>query len=106
MSKTSRPLLPAKAKRLVLLGERLRLARLRRQFTGEVVAARARITRKTLYRIEKGEPTVSMGSYLNVMAVLQLDADIDLIAKDDELGRRLQDLQLPVSARASRKRSS
>ena len=78
------------------LGERLRLARLRRQLSVDTVAARAGISRMTLFRAEKGAPAVSLGTYLRILEVLRLQNDIALIAKDDELGRRLQDLKLPA----------
>lgn len=85
------------------LGERLRLARLRRKLSSATVAARAGITRTTLHGIETGDPTVSARNYVAVLAVLQLDADLDLVARDDELGRRLQDLDLPTRRRAPRR---
>lgn len=87
---------PLLAKPLRELGERLQLARLRRRYSAETVATRAGVTRMTLYKVEKGDPTVSMGTYANLLRVLGLHADLDLIARDDVLGRKLQDLALPV----------
>jgi transcriptional regulator with XRE-family HTH domain len=90
-----RPPLPdAENALLATLGERLRLARRRRRKTAEDVATQAGITRVTLRRVEGGEPAVMMGSYLKVMAVLGLAQDLVLLARDDTLGRRLQDEQL------------
>ena len=83
------------------LGERLQLARLRRRYSAETVAARAGVTRMTLYKVEKGDPTVSMGTYANVLRVLGLHNDLDLVARDDLPGRKLQDLELPVGKVAS-----
>lgn len=60
-----------------------------------LVAERAGLSRVTLHRVEKGDAAVTLGSYLRVMMVLGLDRDLAHIAKDDELGRRLQDLELP-----------
>jgi DNA-binding XRE family transcriptional regulator len=60
------------------------------------VAGRAGITRSTLYRIEAGDPGVSIGTHASVLKVLGLQGDIDGLAKDDALGRKLQDLELPV----------
>ena len=54
----------------------------------------------TASKVEKGDPTVSMGAYLRVLFALQLADDIELIAKNDPLGRDLQDLN--VRKRASR----
>ena len=53
--------------------------------------------------IEKGAPTVAIGIYLRVLYALQLDDDILSLAKDDELGRALQDMNLPQRERASKK---
>ena len=87
---------PLLAKPLRELGERLQLARLRRRYSAETVAVRAGVTRMTLYKVEKGDPTVSMGTYANVLRVLGLHEDLDLLARDDVLGRKLQDLELPL----------
>ena len=48
-------------------------------------------------------PTVAIGIYLRVLYALQLDDDILSLAKDDELGRALQDMNLPQRERASKK---
>ena len=54
-------------------------------------------------RVEKGTPTVSMGIYLRVLFALGLDESILYLAKEDEIGRTLQDLDLKHRVRASRK---
>ena len=82
------------------LGERLRLARLRRKLSAEIVAERAGISRVTLHRAEKGDPAVTLGTYSKILGVLRLENDLALIAKDDELGRRLQDLALPQTRKS------
>jgi len=87
---------PPLAKQLREFGERLQLARLRRRYSASTVAARAGVTRMTLYKVEKGDPGVSMGTYANVLRVLGLPGDLDAVARDDVLGRKLQDLKLPV----------
>jgi len=83
---------------LTALGERLRLARRRRKMTAHQVAVEAGITRVTLRRVEAGEPGVLMGTYLRVLATLGLAQDLVLVARDDMLGRRLQDEALTRSA--------
>lgn len=92
---------------LEALGERLRLARRRRKMTAQQVALEAGITRVTLRRVEAGEPGVLMGTYLRVLATLGLAQDLIVVARDDMLGRRLQDEELtrsavPKTARAQR----
>lgn len=96
-------LFPPSARQLTALGERLRLARLRRRYSSESVAKRAGIARATLYRVEKGDPGVSIATYANVLRVLGLEGDLDQLARDDVLGRKLQDLNLPVRKTAPRR---
>lgn len=102
MPKSSTVLYPNTRRSLLALGQRLKDARLRRRFSSETVSARAGISRVTLSKIEGGAPSVTMGNYLQVMVVLGLDKDIENVAKDDEVGRRLQDAGLPHRERAPR----
>ncbi len=96
---------PQEQRLLAGLGERLRLARRRRKLSNAVVAQRAGISRSTLYKVETGDPGVTMGSCLRVLAVLGLENDLQGLAADDKVGRKLQDLELePSSPRAPRKR--
>lgn len=88
---------------LAVVGEQFRLARLRRNLTVEQVAERAQCSRLTVAKLEKGIPTVSLGVVLRVLYALQLDADILLLAKDDKLGRIIQDVALKNRKRASKK---
>ncbi len=87
-------LFPKFQKILEQMGENIKLARKRRRLTAIQVAERANIDRTTLYHIEKGNPSVSMGAYFNVLRVLGLQDDFLLLASDDEMGRKLQDLEL------------
>ncbi len=98
-----RPLLPGQRRTLETLGEQIRLARLRRDLSSEQIAERAGMARTTLIKIEKGDEGVAIGYYFRVLAALGLDKDLLLVAKDDELGRRLQDAKLMVRERASKK---
>ena len=95
--------LPGLARLLRGYGARLKVARLRRRYPAEVVAQRAGITRPTLYRIEHGDPGVSLGNYARVMQVLRLEDDLALLAKDDELGRKLQDAGITAKLRAPKR---
>lgn len=86
--------LPKHQKLLDQLGENIKLARKRRKLTTIQVSERAGIDRKTLYRVEKGNPKVALGTYFNVLRVLNLQDDFLKLAVDDEFGRKLQDLEL------------
>lgn len=90
--------------KMEIVGEQIKLARLRRNLSMAQVAERATCSEVTLYKVEKGLPTVSIGIYLRVLYALQLDDDILLLAKDDKLGRALQDMGLKNRQRASKKR--
>ena len=85
------------------MGENIRLARLRRDLSSEQVAERAGISRNTLIKIEKGDEGVAIGMYMRVLIVLGLQDNLLLIAQDDELGRKLQDVGLLLKERASKK---
>ena len=85
------------------LGENIHLARLRRDLTSEQVSERAGISRNTLIKIERGDEGVAIGMYLRVLIVLGLQDDLLLIARDDVLGRKLQDIGLTTPRRASKK---
>jgi transcriptional regulator with XRE-family HTH domain len=87
-------LFPKHQKMLEKVGENIKLARKRRGLTTIQVSERAGIDRTTLVRIEKGDASVSLGAYFNVLRVLGLQDDFLKIANDDEFGRKLQDLKL------------
>ncbi|MBF0598000.1 helix-turn-helix domain-containing protein [Faecalibacter rhinopitheci] len=86
--------LPRYKDALSQMGEQIKLARKRRKLTAIQVAERADISRSTLNLIEKGEPSVAMGAYFNVLRVLGLQDDFLKLAADDTLGRKLQDLEI------------
>jgi transcriptional regulator with XRE-family HTH domain len=85
---------------LIELGTNIKLARLRRKLSLSQVSERAGINRVTLWQIEKGSPRVSMGAYAQVLFVLGFEKDLLGIAKDDILGRRLQDAKILLKKRA------
>ena len=104
MNRKTTTIMPKTQSILTQMGEQIRLARLRRHLTAELVAERVGISRVTLSNIEKGSPSVAIGSYAAVLHALNgMDKDLLLVAKDDELGRKLQDLELPTRRRAPRK---
>jgi len=94
MNKKKQILFPKHKLVLKQMGENIKLARKRRKLTQEQVAERADIVRSTLYLIESGNPSVTIGAYFNVMRVLGLQDDFLKLAADDEFGRKLQDLDL------------
>jgi transcriptional regulator with XRE-family HTH domain len=104
MSRPSTTQLPVVQRLLHDLGERLRLARLRRGLSGELVAERAGMSRPTLRAIERGDPSATLGAYANVLHVLGMHTDLALLARDDTLGRKLQDLKLPAPRPSRKKR--
>ncbi len=87
-------LFPKYQKVLAQLGENIKLARKRRQLTQTLIAERTGLSRVTLRKIEQGDPTVSMGHYVAMLAQLGLVDDLAQVARDDELGRKLQDIEL------------
>ena len=105
MAKKKIVMLPKTKRILSEMGENIKLARLRRKLSSEQVAERANISRPTLSAIEKGAETVSIGAYLLVLQVLGLEKDLSLIAKDDELGRKLQDAEIITPKRAPKRKS-
>ncbi|MGN0326073.1 MAG: helix-turn-helix transcriptional regulator [Lachnospiraceae bacterium] len=105
MSKKTVQVLPETQRILETMGEQIKKARLRRNLATELVAERAGISRATLWAVEKGSPTVAIGTYAAVLHALGgMDKDLEKIAKDDELGRKMQDLNLPSRLRVKRRK--
>ena len=105
MNRRSVVVMPQTQMLLSTMGEQIKLARLRRKLSVNLVSERAGISRASLWSVEKGSPSVAMGIYAAVLHALNgMDKDLLKIAKDDELGRKLQDLDLPRRKRAPKKR--
>lgn len=104
MGKKSVVIMPQTERILAAVGEQIKLARLRRRLSAELVAERAGISRATLWSVEKGSPSVAIGIYAAVLHALNnMDADLLYIAKDDVLGRKLQDMELITRKRAPKR---
>lgn len=105
MPRTSSLPHPFASRMLGDLGENIRLARLRRDFSATLVAERAGMSRSTLRAIENGSPSASLGSIAKVLHVLGLHEDLKSVARDDVLGQRLQDagLSTPTRKRAAKR---
>ncbi|MDO4232121.1 MAG: helix-turn-helix transcriptional regulator [Lautropia sp.] len=94
MSKVSLPIFPSALRQLADFGQRLKLARVRRGIQAALFAERMGVSRETLRRMEKGDPSIAIGTWLRALRVLGLEKDFDALAADDELGRKLQDVAL------------
>ena len=79
------------------LGQDINYARPRRRITLKLMAERAGLSRSTIGKIEKGDPTTSMGSYGAVLFVLGIEKLLSDLADimHDLVGRRLEDENLP-----------
>jgi transcriptional regulator with XRE-family HTH domain len=86
------------------LGADIRDARLRRRIPEKILAARALISRMTLYRITRGDSNVTIGSYASVLFALGLsDKLADLAAAStDAIGLALEEERLPRRVRQRR----
>lgn len=105
MAKKTAALMPQTMDILETMGAQIKRARLRRQISADLVAERAGVSRATVWSIENGSPSVSMGMYAAVLHALHgMDRDLLLIAKDDELGRKLEELDRPLRKRAPKQR--
>lgn len=101
------PALPRPARQaLVKLGRDISVARKKRRISTVSMAERAFISRATLHKLERGDPSVSMGAYATVLAILGLIGSLGEVAsrESDVLGLDLEEDRLPRSIR-SRHRS-
>lgn len=82
-------------KNLKIMGEQIKLARLRRNLSAKLVCERACISRTSLWKVENGDPSVAIGIYGAVLHALNgMEGELLLICKDDKLGRDIQDIKL------------
>jgi DNA-binding XRE family transcriptional regulator len=105
----STPPLPIPVKRaLAKLGADIRTARIRRRITHDIMAERAFIDPKTLIRVERGDPAVSLGIYGSVLFVLGLTDRLAEIAdlRGDQVGLQLGEEQLPQRVRSRSRRKA
>lgn len=102
MRSASVDILPPRVKRaLGKLGADLALARKKRSLTTLMMAERVGVAKSTYLKIEKGDPTVAMGTYAMAFFVLGFDTALSEIvdAKRDEQGLLLDAERLPKRVR-------
>ncbi len=89
------------------VGQDINDARRRRRITIELMAERAGLSRTTIGKIEKGDPTASMGGYASVLFVLGMEGRLgDLVdSVHDLVGRRLEDEKLPQRVRTPHRKN-
>lgn len=102
MAKQTLPAFPRYRRLAEALGERLRLARLRRRMSATEMAERMGVSRMTLYSLERGELSVGLGVLVRALGILGLEEDLNGLAADDELGRRLADAAIRPARRTKR----
>ncbi len=92
---------------LIKLGEDIAVARKKRRISTVSMAERAFISRGTLYKVEKGDPSVSMGIYATVLSILGLVEGIGDVADrgTDTLGLDIDEDRLPKKVQPRRKRN-
>ena len=103
MSKTTPPTFPRHRRIAESLGDRLRIARLRRRMSATEMAERMGVSRMTLYDLERGRLSVGLGVLVRALGVLGLEDDLDRVAADDQLGRRLADAAVRPARRVNRR---
>ena len=86
------------------LGEDIRDARRRRRISTMMMAERASVSRTTLYKVEKGDATVAVGTYARVLFVLGMTERLAEMVdpRYDGIGLSLEDSILPQRIRYPR----
>lgn len=99
--------LPVSVRRcLQKLGEDISVARRRRRIPIELMAERAFVSRNTITRVERGDPSVSVGIYATVLFVLGMSDRLGTLADSstDQIGLTLEEEQLPQRVRTPMRR--
>jgi transcriptional regulator with XRE-family HTH domain len=82
------------------LGERMTAARLRRNWTRQMLSERAGLTPALVARVERGEPGTGIAAYMAVLWAMNLTTEVHAVASEgaDEEG-------VALAARRERKRA-
>lgn len=88
--------------RLVELGERLRRARQRRQWTQRVLSSKTGVSEGTIKKIEAGNPRVPIGFWVQLLDVFALVEELELLAQPekDRIGAAMEDRPIRQRVRA------
>src|SRR5258707_9786498 len=108
MNRPNPPKLPIPVRKaLRKLGQDIRDARLRRRIPTAIMSQRVLVTRTTLHKVERGNPTVSMGTYSTALFVLGMTERLAELAdaRFDPLGLALEEQRLPKRIRSSSRRA-
>lgn len=89
-----RVLFPKQRKALSTFGEDLLLATKRRGLTKQLICDRTGFDNKTVNKVFAGDPSVAIGTYIKVMAVLGMEENFAKLAAHDEVGIKLQNIKL------------
>ena len=91
---------------LIKLGEDITVARKKRRISTVSMAERAFISRGTLYKVEKGDPSVSIGIYATVLSLLGLIEGLGKLAdrSTDTLGLDIEEDRLPKKVQPLRRK--
>lgn len=89
---------------LALLGQRLKLARVRRGISTAMLGSQCGVSRNTISAMELGRPGVAIGVYVTVLWALGIDDSIQRLADPDAdtHGKTLEAARRPVRARPSK----
>jgi transcriptional regulator with XRE-family HTH domain len=93
------------SRRLGQLGQRIRLARLRRDWSVAELATKANVNRNTLTALERGKPGTAIGVCFTVLWALGLEKSLDGVAEPDAdiHGKALEAARRPSRARKSKR---
>ena len=107
MGKKTVEVAPETQKILEKMGRQIKSARVRRNLSAQEVAERIGVSRMTVSAVEKGKATVSMGTYAAVLHVLDgMDKNFTLIAKEDEISKRMEKFNFRQRATKAPKENS
>lgn len=96
-------ILPQQKERLQQMGNQIQLARLRRNLHIKTVAERAGVSQQSVTSVEKGNPSVAIGIYANVLMAIGMPDEILHLAKDAILDRTMKELEIKIPKRAPKK---